>query len=102
MVFPNSSENLIFSKPQLDDLGFSSTKFEIELGAYGVSFPAIVPEDFPWMHRVRGHCDYWITIPSVPEGNSGPLNGSDLRISPSSGMISGGWSLDLMFLMDCS
>ena len=43
VVYPNSSEELIFSKPQLDDLGYESDKFSITLRAYDVTFASVLP-----------------------------------------------------------
>ena len=45
MVFPGSSEDLVFSKPQLDDLGFHITKWEVSREALGISFPTVPPDD---------------------------------------------------------
>ena len=45
MVFPGSTEDLVLAKPQLDDLGFRSTKHEICLEALGLSFPAVLPKE---------------------------------------------------------
>ena len=44
MVFPDSSEDLVFGKPQLDDFGFHSTKFTIDLQTYDIECPSVVPE----------------------------------------------------------
>ena len=46
LVFPNNSEKLILGKPQLDDLGYTSTKFGIELQAHGIRFPAVLPAEY--------------------------------------------------------
>ena len=44
MVFPGLSERIILGNPTLNELGFASTKHSIELRAYGVEFPTILPD----------------------------------------------------------
>ena len=36
---------MILGHPCLNDLGFASTKYSIELRTYGIEFPAIVPDE---------------------------------------------------------
>ena len=47
LVYPNFAEDIIIGKPSLDDLGFTSSKHRIELQAYGIETPTVLPPDVP-------------------------------------------------------
>ena len=62
MVFPGSAEDLVLAKPQLDDLGFRSTKHEVSLEALGISLPAVLPEEHA--STLRGEAVYLLKADS--------------------------------------
>ena len=46
----------MLAKPQLDDLGFRSTKHETSLDVLGLSFPAVLPEEHASTLRGESVC----------------------------------------------
>ena len=45
VVIKNSSEDLLFGKPTLDELGFVSDKYTIELRSLGLRFATVLPDE---------------------------------------------------------
>lgn len=46
-IVPESAEDIIIGKPTLDEMGFVSDRFHIDLRAHDIRFPTILPDETP-------------------------------------------------------